>query len=111
MLLKLNPHGLDEYAWINTEVLGLIPYILSEAVGNAEDINDFIPTVEAAYGYGLYQIDEATVTDGVYSYPEDPDLHPLASYKIPKFNITIYQYPYGFVAFVMEDYEVVFRMD
>ena len=84
--------------------LGLIPYFVN-SVAMTPDVD----TTEAAaqilldaYGFG-FSVDHNMVDhgsqidkDGVYSYPEDPDLYPLVQFEVQN-GIKIYVYEYALV--------------
>ena len=85
------------------EQCGLLPtFFFSVANKAALDHKDL--TLEAAwqgmddeYGFGLYKMTGSTVTpQGVWQYPEDPDLYPLVSMKDGDVELLVYDY--GLVA-------------
>lgn len=64
----------------------------------------------AYYGFPMLEISGGTIgADGLYSYPEDPDLQPLA--KIEFESCVYWQYDYGIVAIVSESETYITRMD
>ena len=67
--------------------------------------------LDLQYGFGMFEMTGGEVTeDGVYKYPQDPDLYPLI--KITRGEETLYQYQYGIVAIVQKDGSAfVTRMD
>lgn len=70
-------------------------------------------TLAKLYGFGnLFEMKGSIISkDGVLSYPNDPDLHPII--KFDRQFETVYQYPYGYVAIVYKDDQPTFvtRMD
>lgn len=49
------------------------------------------------YGFGLFEMKGGQVLDnGIYKYPEDPDLYPLL--RVDDEDETVFVYPYGIVA-------------
>lgn len=99
----------------HSEVLGLIPDILFEAVQKAAGLDDFIPNVEEAYGFPTIEASGVFHGgDNTLRSKGDPDLTPLATYTFtaePLRELTVYQYPYGFMAFVLPDSQFITRMD
>lgn len=108
MTVTIDPQG--KYKGIKPgkiwQSLGLIPYFIN-SVAMTPDVD----TTEAAaqilvdaYGFAIggpeynmveqggAQIDK----DGVYSYPEDPDLYPLVQFEVQN-GITIYVYEYALI--------------
>lgn len=97
--VEIDPTGFFEKQGTNPYLifdnLGLIPGFMF----NDEFLDR--PAWEAldsqyVHGGGLY-VNEATITDeGLYQYPGDPDLYPLAKYT--RAAEIIYQYQYGVMA-------------
>ena len=94
---------------ITIEHLGYIPSILQQALALApiHPQEDFLEAVNQSYGFPLYELG-GTIKNGIYEYPNDPSLEPIAAYLIDGF--TIFQYAYGIMAF-MYDTPVIVRMD
>lgn len=89
------------------EICGLLPQWALDK--NFLD-KGIVETMSALYGFPIYPLDGATVDEnGVMRYPGDPDSYPLL--KIIRGTETMYQYKYGFVAFVTEAGTMVTRMD
>lgn len=63
------------------------------------------------YQFGLYNLQGGEVSpDGIFSYPEDPDLYPYC--KIIRDDETFYQYPMAICAIVQKDGSTfITRMD
>lgn len=60
----------------------------------------FWKVLEEVYGYPLLSIKKAKVTDGILTYPQDPDSYPLASFILTGGvygTLLILQYQYGIV--------------
>ena len=90
--------------------LGLIPSFIKDG----DPIkNGFRDALETQYGFGtLYEMKGGSVSDtGIYSYPQDSDLEPLAKYETEK--EICYQYHYGIISIVERATKTVFttRMD
>lgn len=89
-------------------ILGLLPgWVMNEEFMD----KPLKEALDKQYGFGLYESSGQTITaDGVYQYPEDPDLYPLI--KIQRKDETFYQYQYAMVAIVQKDGSTfVTRMD
>jgi len=95
-LNKFNHMSLNEIK----ETLGMLPFWVVNP--NHFDLS-LKEALTLQYGFGgLYQSTGQTITkDGVYQYPEDPDLYPLI--KIERGESTFYQYQYGLIAIVQKD--------
>ena len=62
-----------------------------------------------AYGFGGSPMTGGTVADnGVYTYPEDPPLYPIA--KMEGGPAVVWVYDYGICA-IVEDHTTVYRFD
>lgn len=89
--------------------LGILPYW----VARVADGDNLIKGLEEQYGFGsLYSMEGGHITiDGVYKYPEDPDLYPVA--LIERRDEIVYFYKYGIIAIVYNDGRKTFvtRMD
>ena len=85
------------------ESCGLLPEFFF-SVANRATLDHKDLTLDAAweglddeYGFGLYRMTGSTVTpQGVWQYPEDPDLYPLVSMKHQGVEMLVYDY--GLVA-------------
>lgn len=66
---------------------------------------------EKQYSFPIYTIDKGTIDDnGVYHYPEDPDLYPLI--KMIRGDEVLYFYEHAIVGIVHRDNSrTVIRMD
>jgi hypothetical protein len=73
--------------------LGLIPHFV-----HREDTRHPVEQLTERYGFGpLTHMSGGILTeDGVYRYPEDPDLYPLAEARVNQETVRVY--PYGIVA-------------
>lgn len=80
------------------EACGLIPAFVAEAeigLGEGAPLEALHRAVMEIYGYGLgHPMTGGEVTpEGVYTYPEDPDLYPLVSLQTAQgHEVLIYQY-------------------
>lgn len=96
------------------EVLGLVPHMVFNADTLSFKVEEFVSNLESAYGFPLSEMG-GKVVDGIYTYPKDRDLDWLAKYTSEKFPVTVYQYPYGIVAIIFEQYgeqtQYITRMD
>ena len=95
------------------EVIGIIPNWLAaeQALPADQAIH-----VNYAHGGGWYRVNGFTIdpATGVLTYPEDPDMYPLAKFTRKAWpNEIVYQYEYGYVAvFNTETYELnIARID
>lgn len=62
------------------------------------------------YGFPMPEMEGGLVhLNGLYTYPDDPDLEPLA--KVTFDSCVFWQYPYGIVAIVTPSGTFVTRMD
>ena len=97
---------------VSIEELGISPYLIHQAE-EVSDVNSFIKNLESIYGYPLIELGGKIIEEGVYEseYASDEKLDYLAHYPIPEFEMDVYQYNYGIVAFVMEDFQFITRMD
>jgi hypothetical protein len=94
--------------------LGFIPSFIADAIEEYGATSETLEkTVLEIYGYNPSPMTGGAFTpNGVYQYPDDPDLYPLAI--IMASSLVIYMYPYGMVAF-SEPHKVapttLYRMD
>ena len=90
------------------ELCGIIPHFVVAKNYRHYRLKE---ALESQYGFPVYEIEEATISpEGVYSYPEDPDMYPLI--KMTRDGETFYQYAYGIVAVIGSDgTSYVTRMD
>jgi hypothetical protein len=110
---KIDPLNKSRYpSGMTLQICGFIPgWIQDSYFGALEDgaKGAFERVLEHYYGHFMPSASmTGTVTkDGVYKYPEDPDLYPLVSFEGEA--ETLYQYDFGIVAIVdNESREVVF---
>ena len=102
------------------EATGLIPMFVVETVVYGPEptgAKEFMACMDKAYGFQIGDYDmladgKGKVDgDGVYSYPEDPDLHPLVLMETQK-GMRVYIYQYGLVAVRdLDNKTVMKRMD
>jgi len=82
------------------EACGIIPDFFAEAClpEGPRTLQQVADDMEAGYGFGgfCYPLGGAVSPQGVYSYPEDPDLYPLVRYRFGAFEC--YVYPYAITA-------------
>ena len=97
------------------EACGLLTSFAYEALlevpeGSAEDVYTLMVSI---YGFGDMRMKGGTVSpEGVYKYPEDPELKPLAVIQYEGAEGTkVYIYQYGIVAVQDNEATIVARMD
>ncbi len=87
------------------EACGLIPYWV-----DVTDERSFRQQVDDNYGFGLYEMSGGTVDgEGVYRYPEDPDLLPYLKWE--RDGEVAYMYSHAIMAFVKDGVTFVTRVD
>ena len=97
-LITLDPlhhYEKQESRWF-VDTLGFLPIILLDSMGK-----NFHDRAESGYadtaGCPVYWNQDAKITDdGIYQYPEDPDLYPVAKFETG--DQVAYAYEYGFIA-------------
>ena len=97
-LITLDPllhYEKKESGWF-LDTLGFLPIILLDSAGD-----NFHDRAVAGYadtaGCPVYWNQKANITEeGIYQYPEDPDLYPVAKFETN--DQVAYAYEYGFVA-------------
>ena len=99
------------------EACGLIPYFVLEAATVApEGAAGVLEAMNNAYGFAIgINLTGGTVSDeGVYRYPEDPDLYPIARFDVdgPEGAIaSVFIYQCAIVAVRDNKETLVTRMD
>lgn len=89
------------------EMCGLIPLWASNPEYATVSLRE---ALDMQYGFGLFAMKGGAVTDdGVFKYPDDPDLYPLL--RIKRFGEVLYQYEFSIVAIVHNEGTLVTRMD
>ena len=95
-----------EYA---IESLGILPHWVTKA----EDTESIREAFDRQYNFGLFEFHGITINaEGVFSYPEDPDLYPIIS--MVRGSETAYFYQSAMVAIINKDQNIaqfVTRMD
>ncbi len=118
LVITLNPCGKyknkeAEHVW---DAMGLLPYFIAEcALSSTQGGSETFDAMGQCYGFPMFNMLEdgkgKVSEEGVYSYPQDPDLYPYAQFELGN-NTTILVYPYGLVYFKDKDgYEAMARMD
>ena len=73
------------------------------------DVNaspSFQEQVDTKYCFGLFEIKGGTIDEnGVYHYPEDPPLYPLAKWEVA------YMYQHAIISFIKDGETFVTRVD
>jgi len=110
-LLQVHIDPLDRHHGMTAdqirESLGVIPVWIAQDGGTP----DLYHNVLGAYGYGERPSQGFTMRlDGTLEYPDDPPMYPLAKME-PGNDWVVYQYHYGFVAFIRGNFQSVVRMD
>ena len=110
--LVIDPHNYwpDTYPDDLVEGLGILPYWAISVEGE----ETFAERFKRQYGFWVGRVDKGKthVTDeGIYQYPEDPDLYPIM--KMEEEREVCYFYQYALVAIVNKEDDGVFvtRMD
>lgn len=104
----LKKHGNLSKEYI-MEMMGMIPTFIHTAVSDPD--SSLADGMMEAYGFGGPPMKGSTVSpEGVYSYPEDPDLFPLAVITTERGQVFIYHY--GIVTIREPDKDdITYRMD
>jgi hypothetical protein len=96
------------------EATGLLSHFaLDVAYSTPESVQEAFSMLMDCYGYGMGQdgVTDATVSpEGVYSYPEDPDLYPLVAFGLTE-DIIFYVYQYAICAVTDGTDTLMMRMD
>jgi len=113
IIIKMTIDPLDKFEDLYNDeqiynLLGTLPYWTINPDYLDKPLKE---ALDSQYGFGLFEATGQTITkDGIYQYPEDPDLYPLI--KIVRHDETFYQYQYAMVAIVQKDGNTfVTRMD
>lgn len=111
MIITTNPtqHSTESDNYL-IECCGL----LAHWVGECPEDTDLKQYLTESYGFGdLLEMSKAghVAKDGVYSYPNDPALHPFMRFE--RQQETVYIYAYGIVAICYKDArpDFITRMD
>lgn len=114
--LYLDTDPMEHYTHVSHEdivaSLGLIPDILGNAVASGSE--SFRSALESSYGFPLRDMIGGTVDNGIYKYPQDPDLYPICSYIMKckdKPTVSILQYRYGIMHIDEGNTSYTVRMD
>ncbi len=115
VLDPLNHYKGEKDARIMT-AMGLLPYFVAE-VSNESPAGgpEALAAMSGCYGFPVNNMLESGLgsvsEEGVYSYPEDPDMYPYAEFGVGT-EIQIFVYPYGMVYIRDDDgFEAMARMD
>lgn len=92
-----------------SELIGIIPNFFhgTQAV---QDFENWKQDVTNAYGFPANHLGGKVSEDGVYSYPEDPDLLPLAKAVLSPYK-TVYIYSHAIVTMKHDNEVYTVRMD
>ena len=97
------PQPTLHYPHLNTlqilDACGFIPSWVETYSKEDDGTQDIKSFMEEVYGFGaLHEMVGGTVNEDLtYSFPEDPDMHPLVHMKLGG-GQELVQYPYGMVA-------------
>ena len=96
------------------DAMGILP-LLAESVSKEapETVQEAVELMAIQYGFGaLFDFgDKATVTpEGVYKYPEDPDLYPFVLYPLSD-TVELLIYPHAICVLRSDTETFVTRMD
>jgi hypothetical protein len=99
----------DHFSDVEPEYLvdacGLIPYWIDVTTEDS-----FQKQVDDNYGFGLFEMKGGEVdANGVYRYPEDPDLFPLVKWE--RDGEVAYMYQYAIMSFIKDGEVFVTRVD
>lgn len=87
------------------EACGLIPHWI-----DVTNEDSFQKQIDDNYGFGLYEMNGGEVgEDGVYRYPEDPDLYPYLKWE--RDGEVAYMYSHAIMSFVKDGRVFVTRVD
>ena len=109
MQITIDPTGyfIGAIAGRIIETIGVLPFWLSEGLEEGETAEH---ALLSRYEYANGAMTGGTIDkEGVYTYPSDPDLYPLA--KVVTETGTIYFYEYAMVSIVTDDKTTTYRMD
>ncbi len=109
--IEIDPHNRfthlpDDYI---VQSLGYIPQFANNPLYADKSLKE---TLDKSYGFGLFEMHDGIITDtGIFKFPGDPDLYPLA--KMTRNNEHLYQYPHAIIAIWCADIKSYFvtRMD
>ena len=88
------------------EACGIIPnWVFNKSLMHI----DTLEALKTQYQFPTYPMGGEIDKEGIYHYPEDPDLYPLV--KMVRGEDIIYQYDYGIVAVITPDKVTIIRMD
>ena len=94
--------------------LGIVPVFVDDAykaAGEDATVEEMHKGTTGAYQWYIGDMEGGTINDeGVYQYPEDPDLHPLVEWSLDS-GTKVYMYQYAIVAFTDGETTKVTRMD
>jgi hypothetical protein len=102
--LEIDPLNAYPAGVVNPEHGGLIPSFFVTAFERlhvneqAPSLDNVAQAMDDIYRFGgfCYPLGGSVDPDGVYTYPQDPDLYPLL--KMTCEGLTLYVYEYGIVA-------------
>ena len=97
------------------EALGIVPAFVAEAAthGTPSEATprSVLDDMAKAYGFYMGDMEGGVVTpEGIYQYPEDPDLHPLIQWTLDD-SVVIYMYEHAIIALTDGERTIITRMD
>jgi len=115
-MIMLRPDPLNTYPNADPEYilecLGYIPSFILTAL--EEPKSTFSQDIMEVYGFGGAPMTGGEIQqDGVYTYPKDPDLYPLAILETERGDVICYRYGITAIIEKGESYDsaTVYRMD
>ena len=116
MIITIDPTKGFKHAPLKAlyEVMGLLPYITLAGFDNG--VGDTVAAVYkgmvTAYGFGDMSYKGGSVDEeGVYRYPEDPPLAPVARFEREGTPVKVYIYQYALICVTDGENAIFSRMD
>lgn len=91
------------------DIIGIIPTFFSADQAH-QSFDEWKSEVEGNYGYPVSELGGTVEENGVYKYPEDPDLLPLVVAKVSPYK-SVCIYTHGIVSMRSNGETFVCRMD
>ena len=93
------------------EAIGILPHWLDVAVNECNNMDEVITMMEGLYGFPMNEMKGGIVDPetGAYTYPDDPDMMPLATAGTE--HGMVHFYSYAMIAFEGTDVYHMYRMD
>ena len=93
------------------EAIGILPHWLDVSVNECNNMDEVVTMMEGLYGFPMNEMNGGTVDPktGTYTYPDDPDMKPLAV-AFTEHGV-VYFYSYAMIAFECMERFKTYRMD